>query len=81
MISKNSFLENLKFVKKKLVKSPVVIVLAFVVVVVVVEEVGCEAAGVMDALLLEDVDWDVTCKNENPKLMMDHLRKLRDPIK
>ena len=42
--------------KKKLVKSPVVIVLAFVVVVVVVEEVGCEAAGVMDALLLEDVD-------------------------
>lgn len=41
---------------KKLVKSPVVIVLAFVVVVVVVEEVGCEAAGVMDALLLEDVD-------------------------
>ena len=38
-------------------KSPVVIVLAFVVVVhVVVEEVGCEAAGVMDALLLEDVD-------------------------
>lgn len=81
MISKNSFLENLKFVIKKLVKSPVVIVLAFVVVVVVVEEVGCEAAGVMDALLLEDVDWDVTCKNENPKLMMDHLRKLRDPIK
>lgn len=56
MISKNSFLENLKFVIKKLVKSPVVIVLAFVVVVVVVEEVGCEAAGVMDALLLEDVD-------------------------
>ena len=55
MISKNSFLENLKFVKK-LVKSPVVIVLAFVVVVVVVEEVGCEAAGVMDVLLLEDVD-------------------------